>query len=148
MLNLIGVIFAGLVTAQVHAGSDNASVHTDIVKADNAYVRMPIPGRSMSAAFMTLENITENKQVLTHASAAWAKSIEIHTHTHENGVMKMREIPALALPVGQAVTLQPGGLHLMLFGLDSALPETPEISLCFESGSCQTITTTLRDMRK
>ncbi|MFO0121427.1 MAG: copper chaperone PCu(A)C, partial [Inhella sp.] len=49
-------------------------------------------------------------------------------------VMKMRQIPALALPAGQAVALKPGGYHLMLIGLKQALKpgDTVPVSLVIE----------------
>jgi copper(I)-binding protein len=47
--------------------------------------------------------------------------VEIHTHMRDGDVMRMRPVSGIDLPAGQAVTLQPGGLHLMLIGLGSAL---------------------------
>lgn len=143
MSGLVGVFMASLLSGVVQAGSQDVQV-----QVENAYVRMPIPGRTMSAAFMTLENTSGQAQILSSAKAEWANSIEVHTHTHENGVMRMREIESLEIPAGETVVLQPGGLHLMLFGLESPLPSQPVLSLCFKSGECQTVTADLRDMRK
>lgn len=144
VLNIVGVMVAGLISiSQVQAANHGAAVNVE-----DAYVRMPIPGRTMSAAFMKLENTSDQKRVLTSAKADWAKSIEIHTHTHENGVMKMREILSLELPAGKTVELEPGGLHLMLFGLHSELPAKPQLSLCYQDGHCQQVTAELKDMRK
>lgn len=48
--------------------------------------------------------------------------------------MKMRRIDAIAIGAGQTVKLQPGGLHIMLMDLKSALVdgETLKLSLKFE----------------
>jgi len=35
----------------------------------------------------------------------------------DNGVMEMRQVKEIALPRGQTVSLEPGGLHLMFIGL-------------------------------
>ena len=35
--------------------------------------------------------------------------------------MRMRQVEAIALPSGAAIALQPGALHLMLFGLKAPL---------------------------
>ena len=124
------------------------SVYADSALAvEGAYVRKPIPGKDMSAAFMQIHNGSEQSQQLVSASAAWASSIELHTHTNDNGVMRMRQVPAIDIPAAATVTLQPGGLHLMLFGLQQPLPEQPQIELCFADQHCQTVTAELKDMR-
>ena len=46
---------------------------------------------------------------------------EVHEMRMEGDVMRMRAIPALALPAGKAVTLAPGGYHLMLQDLKAPL---------------------------
>jgi copper(I)-binding protein len=47
--------------------------------------------------------------------------VEIHEMSMEGDVMRMRQITALPLPAGEAVTLKPGGFHIMLTGLKQAL---------------------------
>jgi len=51
-------------------------------------------------------------------------------------VMRMRETPGIVLPGGQAVTLGPGGYHIMLMGLKAPLKEgqTVPLHLTFASG--------------
>lgn len=136
----------GAVLLLVSAWAAHAETLVDI---NDAYVRMPIPGKDMSAAFMTLHNGSGSEQKLVSAKASWAKSIEIHTHVHDHatGAMQMRQIADLPVAAGQTVTLQPGGLHLMLFGLQAELPAKPELELCFADGHCQAVTAELRDMR-
>jgi copper(I)-binding protein len=60
----------------------------------------------------------------------------MHTHIREGDVMRMRPVPAIDLPPGQAVTLQPGGLHLMLIQLTGPLRqgETVPVTLVLERG--------------
>jgi copper(I)-binding protein len=89
----------------------------------------------MTAAFMTLNNTGAEKFVLTSAYLEGAGSVEIHTHTHDNGVMRMRQIHELTVNAGESVVLEPGGLHLMIFGIKQ-LPENPELKLCNEHKQC------------
>ena len=117
----------------------------DVVVSD-AYVRAPVPGRAMSAAFMTLTNNGSEEKVLVSANAPWADSIEIHTHMNDNGVMRMRQLQSLTIPAGESVTLQPGGLHLMLFGLQLPLGESLPLTLCFEGDECIDVQASLRSM--
>ncbi len=112
------------------------SATAESVLVNDPYVREPVPGRSMSAAFMTLTNTSDQAQRLVSVSAPWASSIEIHTHLHENGVMKMRQIESLEVPAGESVTLEPGGLHLMLFGLKTPLKSELPMTFCFDNSEC------------
>lgn len=87
---------------------------------DNAYVRDLIPGRNMSAGFFEFTNEGSAEIVLVGASSAGAASVEMHTHVHEDGMMKMRRMSSLTVAPNERVVFQPGGNHLMLFNCDPA----------------------------
>lgn len=106
----------------------------ELVVSEN-YIRKPIPGRSMSAAFMAISNISKQDVIVTKASIEGARSVEIHTHSHKDGVMRMRQIHELLIPAGETVELKPGGLHLMVFGIKD-LPTAPMLSLCDQQETC------------
>ena len=57
---------------------------------DMATIRAPIPGHSMTAAFLTINNAGKDSCRLTSAGSEFAEKIEFHTHQHVNGMMKMR----------------------------------------------------------
>lgn len=86
------------------------------------------------AGYMTLRNTGPAPDRLVAARAAIARTVELHTHLHENGVMRMRPVPAIDLPPGQEVLLRPSGLHLMLIGLTAPLQQGQRIpvTLVFE----------------
>ncbi|WP_420592239.1 copper chaperone PCu(A)C [Bacterioplanoides sp.] len=119
----------------------------DSLEIEDAYVREPIPGRYMSAAFLKIENESEKSRTLVSANADWAGLIEIHTHIHDNGVMRMRQLQELEIPAGEIVKLQPGGLHLMLFKLKLPLAKELALDLCFKNGECETVTAKLRSIK-
>src|SRR5204862_6657908 len=50
-----------------------------------------------------------------------AKKAGPHTMTMEASVMKMRPLGGVDLPAKQPVTLKPGGMHIMLEGLNEPL---------------------------
>jgi periplasmic copper chaperone A len=58
---------------------------------------------------------------LIGASSPVAGVVEIHEMSMEGNVMRMRAIPGLDLPAGQAVVLKPGGFHIMLMDLKQPL---------------------------
>ena len=51
----------------------------------------------------------------------------------EDGVMQMRPLEeGLPIAAGAAATLKPGGMHIMVMGLDAALEEGSELPLTLE----------------
>lgn len=86
------------------------------------------------AGFMTIRNTGTLPDRLLSARSAIATAVELHTHIREGDVMRMRPVPAIDLPPGQEVRLLPGGLHLMLIGLASALDQggSVPVTLVFE----------------
>ena len=134
---------AGALLSSLACADVSADVAADVV-VDGAYVREPVPGRNMSAAFMQIKNTGTEDKTLVSASAPWTERIELHTHIHENGMMKMRQIQSLPVPAGETVVLQPMGLHLMLFGLQQPLAQELPLTLCFAGGDCVDTTAVLR----
>jgi copper(I)-binding protein len=112
---------------------------------EEGYVRKPIPGRSMSAAFMTINNTGAVDVVLKTAAIEGTQNVEIHTHTHKEGIMRMRQVHELVVKAGSAVVLAPGGLHLMMFGIEQ-LPENPQLTLCDELNNCSTVSLSVRNL--
>ncbi|MDP3417694.1 copper chaperone PCu(A)C [Falsiroseomonas sp.] len=102
------------------------------IRAEAGWSRAAGAGR-VGAGYLTLRN-TGAADRLVAARAAIAGTVELHTHIHENGVMRMRPVEAIDLPAGGTVTLQPGGLHLMLIDLKQPLRqgETVPVTLVFE----------------
>lgn len=84
------------------------------------------------AGFMQLRSAAGDR--LIAASSPAARRVELHTHIRDGEVMRMREVAAIELPANTAVTLAPGGLHLMLIGLARpiAAGETLPVTLRFE----------------
>jgi hypothetical protein len=105
----------------------------DIVSIENPWVRPSVPGQDVGAAYMTLLS-TQNAS-LVHAESNVTKSVEIHSMTMQNGVMKMRMLEKLALTANKPYQLEPGGFHLMLFDLKKPLSagQQIEIELTFQS---------------
>jgi periplasmic copper chaperone A len=86
------------------------------------------------AGYLTLRNTGSTPDRLLAAESPAARVVELHTHIRDGEVMRMRPVNAIALPPGQAVRLEPGGLHLMLIGLTRPLlrGESVPVTLRFE----------------
>jgi hypothetical protein len=107
------------------------------VLIDNPYVREMPPTAPATGAFMTFENTADAPAIIVKAASDAAKTVELHTHIHDNGVMRMREIAEIVIPANGQTELKPGGLHIMLIGPTRALKEGDmvEIELFFKDGS-------------
>ena len=85
---------------------------------------------STSAVFMTLHNNQDQDDVLESVSTDVCETVELHTHIKEGDVMRMRPLKeGIFIPAHQAVTLEPGGLHIMLIGLKQAFQDAEDIPL-------------------
>lgn len=103
------------------------------VTISNAWVRQPAPGQKIGAAYMTLNSPQDSKLVYAEAKGV-AGSVEMHSMSMKNGVMKMRMLDALTLEANTPKALAPGGFHLMMFDLEKPLKAGEEVTfrLCFE----------------
>jgi copper(I)-binding protein len=90
------------------------------VVATTAWSRATPPGADTAAVYITLKSPVADK--LIAVTTPEAGKAEVHQMTMNGNVMIMREVQGgLDLPPGQAVSLQPGGYHLMLTGLKAPL---------------------------
>ncbi len=102
---------------------------------EGAFARAVPEGVRASAAYMTITNPGPEDDRLVAARAPFAARVELHRHLMENGVAMMREVEGgIPAPAGETVTLEPGGLHVMLMGLSGPLAEgeTATLTLVFE----------------
>ena len=130
-------------------GADNAAKGTAAaeVKVENPYIRAVPPGQPNSAAFLTLVNSSAKAHSVKSATSPVAATVELHTHTNNNGVMEMRQVPQIDIPANGKTELKPGGLHIMLLGLKQTLKagEKADLTLKFEDGSSTTIKALLEE---
>lgn len=120
---LLKYVLLSLAISSIYTNAVNAapakSLATQTVSIQDAWVRQTRGGQDVGAAYMTLtspQNIT-----LVSIESDVTKSIEIHSMTMKNGIMKMRMLDTLPLAANKPYKLAPGGFHLMLFDLKKPL---------------------------
>jgi copper(I)-binding protein len=118
----------------------------DNVAVVDPYVRLVPPGAMATAAFMVLKNSGEKDAKVVKAETSASKVTELHTHLNEDGVMKMRQVPAIAIKAKSETALEPGGLHVMMIDLKGPLKEGDKvaITLGFDDGSSKKIEAPIR----
>ena len=119
---------------------------SDGPRASAAWARATPPGVSVGAAYLRIDGGTRADR-LVGASSPRAERIEFHRVAYVDGMMRMRRMEAIELPVGARVDLAPQALHLMLIGLTAPLRagETLQLTLRFESAGEQSIEAQVRD---
>lgn len=123
-------IAAVLLTASQLASAENISV-------EDAQIRQPMPGRTVTAGYLTLHNHTNVDLQLVGASSTTFSRAELHQHSHHDGMMRMEQVSAITVPAEGKVTLAPGGLHLMLFEPATVLQpgQSIPLTLIFADGA-------------
>ena len=113
-------LLGGLLIAGVAQGAE-------VVKVVEPWARSTVPGQRVGAVYMEL-TARQNLR-LTAVRTSAAETAEVHRMQMENGMMRMRALPFLALPAGKAVKLAPGGYHIMLFDLKRSLVPGQKLKL-------------------
>lgn len=102
---------------------------------DDAWVRLPaVPGRP-AAAYFTVHG-GPRASTLIKVRADYAIRSEMHRSMMANGVAGMAPLTSVPIPAGADVPFQPGGRHVMLYGMDPrAVPGTTTLlTLTFGDG--------------
>ncbi len=104
------------------------------------------PTAPVGAAFMSIENHSDQPDRLLSANSSIADITELHAHIHEGDVMRMVKVEAIDVPAHGQVTLQPGGYHIMLIDLKNPLVagEQLPLTLQFEHAGQIDITVDIR----
>jgi copper(I)-binding protein len=91
-----------------------------------------------SAAYFVIENGTGSDDTLLSASSDVAGAVELHMTMMENGNMQME--PQQEVPVQAGNTeFEPGGLHVMLIGLNRDLNPGDTFSLTLDFAKAGTL---------
>ncbi|NQV54336.1 MAG: copper chaperone PCu(A)C [Rhodospirillales bacterium] len=95
------------------------------------------------AAYITeIINHGNRADRLVGAASPVARMVQIHTNLMEGGVMKMRRVDGINIDAGKAITLKPGGYHVMMMGLHAPLKEGDSfpLALTFERAGTVNVT--------
>ena len=115
---VLAVLLASCDSGQAPQSSESSLVF------DNAWVRAPVAGRTVTAAYFDVTNRGETPlDIIGFASDDPGVRVEIHESTEDGGMMRMRRLARVTIPAKATVSFAPGGKHLMLFGFDESAAE-------------------------
>lgn len=131
-----------------HTGDHQAeTVQLGKLELSNAYLRATPPRAPVAGGYLTITNSGTEDDRLLSLTAPVGDEASIHEMAENDGVMTMRPLQnGLTIPAGETVTLEPGGLHLMLTGLKEQLVEgqSLDLTLNFEKAGAVTMTFEIR----
>ena len=110
----------------VIAGSTLAAPTMDVI---DGWVREAPPTSRVLAAYMRIINLTEGDLTVTGITSPDFEAADLHRTVVEDGVARMLPVPELTIPAGGSITLEPGGLHLMLFDPVRPLQQGDSVTL-------------------
>jgi len=103
------------------------------VSVENAQIRALLPGRDTTAGYFTLHNHTDAQVTVLGASSPYARAIEMHSTVIVGDRVTMQRNDRHTLAPGESLQFEPGGHHLMLFGVSQFIEPFP-ITLLFSDG--------------
>ncbi len=114
----------------------------DELEIDGAWVRATPPNRDVTAAYLVIRNLSDQPRELLSVETPAAEYTELHTMRQVDDMMEMKKIEHLVVPPQGAAVLEPGGNHIMLFGVSRSLAEGDSVSLTlrFADQSTRTVT--------
>ena len=103
------------------------------IRVFDAWARATILASRLGAAYVTVESATEDQ--LLGVATPVAGQVMVQAVEKDGDINRMKHIETLDLPAGERITLAPGGMHLMLMGLQDKLSEgtTLPMTLSFEN---------------
>jgi copper(I)-binding protein len=119
-------------------------VVAQVTSVKDPWVRTTAPRQKSTSAYMEITAGRAGR--LLSAESPVAGLVEIHEMRMEKDVMRMRALPALDLPAGRSVLLEPGGLHIMLMDLKVQIKEGDKVPITLvieqRNGNRETVTLT------
>jgi hypothetical protein len=135
----MGALALALFSAHV-ADAQNQPMHGDSsgMLVEGLVIENPWARESVtptSTAYFVVRNETYQQDRLIDVSSDVAETVQLHESTMQDGVMKMREVEAVDIPAYGETALEPGGVHVMLIGLEAPLEEGQSfpLTLTFEN---------------
>lgn len=133
-------VIAGLALAMLAAAAFAHDAKVGDLAIVEPWARATIGQVRNGAVYFTIVNHGIQGDRLVAVATPVAAKAQLHSTAMEEGVMKMRPVAALEIDAKSSTVLEPGGLHVMLMGVEKPLEEGEAfpMTLTFEqAGSVQ-----------
>ena len=99
------------------------------IRMVDPWIRATVAGQNSTAGYIEFHSSKPLK--LIKVTSPQARSVQIHTMSNENGIMRMDELATLDIPAGATVKLEPNRMHFMLSDLKAPLVANDDATLAF-----------------
>jgi copper(I)-binding protein len=114
---------------------------TPPVTATDVTLFAPLPGQSMTVGYLSIANHSDATIRIDRVTSPQFGKVEIHATSYDGEVSRMRRLDELTIAPNDSVTLEPGGVHLMLM---SPKADLDNVTLLFYANDAPVLTTTTR----
>ena len=135
LIRILVALFAVVAVPLAACGSDNGSSGSGSgsgsgkLEVSDATVAVP-PNPSQAAIRLVIDNDTDVEDALIAVSTPAAERAEVHlSDVDDEGRSTMETVPSLPVAARSSVSMEAGGLHVMLIGVTEDLEEGDEIPL-------------------
>ena len=121
-----------ILAALALAGSSGCGLRSTAPRAsvEEPWVRLPaVPGRPAAGYFRV--EVNSSRETLLSVTSPQAERIEFHHTVSTGGRTRMERLEQASTERARPIRFEPGGTHLMLFGLDPNLRAGDTIELNF-----------------
>ena len=109
------------------AGALFSSAALAQVSVTDVWARATVAQQKTAGVFMNVRSGSPAR--LVGVKSPVAASAEVHEMKMQGQTMSMHQVDGVALPAGQEVRFDPGGYHVMLFGLKQQLKQGDSVPL-------------------
>ena len=85
--------------------------------------------QDIQQSYLTIQNHGDRAHLLIGAETPLARKVEIHTHTMDGQIMRMRKTEKIGIAPNKSIKMAPGVIHLMLLNLERKLQQGEEFPL-------------------
>lgn len=112
-----------------------------LVQIENGWVRAVPPQLTLTAAYLQLKNLTQQKLILVGANTPAFAKVEMHQTVFEDNMVRMVPVEKLVISPQEVVRFKPKGLHFMLIDRQQPLQvgDAVTLTLQFEKNKTQTV---------
>jgi copper(I)-binding protein len=142
-------LIAVLLPLLASAGAGAADYRLGDLRIESPYAFSRPVGAREGAVYFVIVNSTATADRLIGVSSPASDIIELHTTVRDGSVLRMREVQSVEIPARGRIELRPGGLHVMVMGLDRPLTlgTTLPLTLRFEKSGTIDIQVEIRPVR-
>lgn len=142
----IAIAFSATLTTTV-TGCTSIQYENSSVRIDDAWIRTTDASGAMGGMTGVFGKFTNNSdKAVTLVGGSTDIAAMVETHEVVGGMMQKKD-GGIVIEAGKSVVLEPGGLHIMLMGLNKEVKAGDQIDFefKFDDGSSQKLTLTAKE---